>query len=78
MPVQKRHLGEPLFFGATEVGPNNEFVQLWAYDNYADFEAKRTKRDSDPDWGIYLEKTIGLLQKQETKIVKPTSFSKIQ
>lgn len=78
MPVQRRHLGEPIGFFVTEVGPQDQVVHLWAYEDYADLEKRRAARNADPDWKIYLEKTKGLVVSQETKLIKPASFSPIK
>ena len=56
----------------------NQVIHLWGYENLADMEARRAARDADPAWEKYLTKTAGLILSQETKILKPTSFSPIR
>ena len=68
MPVQRRHIGEPI----------NEVVHLWAYEAMGVMERKRTARDADPDWIAYKKKTAGMLLTQDNKIVKPTAISPIK
>lgn len=75
LPVQVRHLGEPLGFYVTEVGPLNEVVHFWGYKDYADMEARRDARDRDPDWVVYMKKTVDLVIAQDNKIISPASFS---
>ena len=36
MAVQKKHLGEPVMYGAPEVGELNTYVHVWAYDSHAE------------------------------------------
>ena len=78
MPVQRRHIGEPIGFFVSEVGPQDQVVHLWAYKDYADLETRRAARNADPDWAVYLQKTKGLVVSQETKIIRPASFSPLK
>jgi len=78
LPVMRRHQGEPIGYFETIIGPVNEVVHLWGYDDMADMEAKRAARDADPEWDAYKKKTAGMLIFQDNKIVKPTSFSPIK
>ena len=78
MPVQRRHLGEPILFTVTEVGQQDQVIHLWAYKDYADLEARRAARNADPEWKIYMEKSRPLVLSQETKLIRPTAFSPIK
>ncbi len=75
LPIQIKHLGAPLGFYVVDTGPLDQVVHLWAYDSMADMEVKRSARNADPDWAIYMEKTKGLIVSQETKIIRPAPFS---
>ena len=78
LPIQLKHLGNLLAYFETTVGPVNEVVHLWGYESLADMEIRRAKRDADPNWVIYKEKTAGMLADQVNKILKPTDFSPIK
>ena len=78
LPIQLRHLGNLLGYFETSVGPVNEVVHLWGYESLADMERRRARRDSDPDWEVYKEKTAGMLDNQVNKILTPTQFSPIK
>ena len=78
LPIQLHHLGNLLGYFETTVGPVNEVVHLWGYKNLADMEERRAKRDADPNWSVYKEKTAGMLAEQTNKILKPTHFSPIK
>ncbi len=78
LPVQLKHLGAPIGYFETAIGPLNQVVHLWAYDSLADMETKRQARDADPAWGAYKKKSAGMLLAQENKIIKPTSFSPLK
>jgi len=76
LPIQTRHLGPPLGYYITEVGPLNQVVHLWGYDSMADMERRRTARSADPEWAAYLERTAGMVIKQQTMLIRPAPFFK--
>lgn len=78
LPVLRRHLGEPLGYFVTAHGSLNQVVHLWGYESLADLERRREARDADPAWQAYLSETEGMVQSQENKLARPTSFSAIQ
>ena len=78
LPIQLRHLGNLLAYFETAIGPVNEVVHLWGYESLADMEQRRAKRDADPDWVFYKQKTAGMLEEQVNKILMPTRFSPIK
>jgi len=71
MPILRRHLGTPLGFYVSSIGPLNQVVHLWGYDSLADFERRSAARDADPDFAAYLHATRDLVVAQETRIIKP-------
>jgi hypothetical protein len=75
LPVMKRHGLELLGYYVSQIGPLNQVVHLWRYDSLADMERKRTARDADPAWGEFLAATEGMIMVQESKLMRPTSFS---
>jgi len=76
-PVQVEHLGQPVFYGTTEVGPLNQIVHAWAFESQADREQKRARMEADPAWIEYrrLSGERGFLLNQENRIVRTTAFS---
>jgi NIPSNAP len=78
MAAQKRHLGEPLFYGITETGPVNTYVHIWVYENAADREKRRAAMMADPDWIAYTRKSAeaGYLIAQENKLMVAAPFFK--
>ncbi|HDS1682335.1 TPA: NIPSNAP family protein [Pseudomonas putida] len=71
MPILRRHLGTPLGFYVSSIGPLNQVVHLWGYNSLADFERRSAARDADPDFAAYLQATRDLVVAQETRIIKP-------
>jgi hypothetical protein len=74
-PIQKKHLGNLVGYYITDTGELNQIIQLWAYESYADREARRTALWADPEWTDPSKSTINVMQKQESQILLPTRFS---
>ncbi|MCF3936258.1 NIPSNAP family protein [Acuticoccus sp. M5D2P5] len=74
--VQKKHLGEPFLYAATETGDVNTYVHVWAYENAGDRETRRAALQADPDWQAYLKKSgdAGYLVSQVNKLMMPVPF----
>jgi NIPSNAP len=70
MPVQLRHLGPPLGFYTSEMGPLNQVVHLWGYESLADSEARWAARNADPDWPAYLKASEHLITAQENRLIR--------
>jgi NIPSNAP len=70
MPLLIETLGHPIGFYTTVVGPLNQFVHLWAYDDMADYEARCKARDMHPDFLPYLEASKPYILSQETRLIK--------
>ncbi|WP_110649914.1 NIPSNAP family protein [Salinicola peritrichatus] len=77
LPVQRKHLGEPIGYFTVETGPQNQVVHLWGYESAADRERRRTAMESDPDWIAYRRKSAeaGNVQYQENKLLRSVPFS---
>ncbi|WP_326537352.1 NIPSNAP family protein [Pseudorhodoferax sp.] len=77
LPLQTRYLGGLLGFYVTEIGPLNQIVHLWRFASLADREQRRAALEADPAWHHYRarSKELGVIREQESKILKPTSFS---
>ena len=69
MPILIETLGNPLGFYTSLVGPQNQFVHLWAYDNLADYERRCQARDSHPEFPAYLQASAHLITAQDTRLI---------
>lgn len=80
LAVQKKHLGQFLFMGTTEVGQINQVVFMWAYETLATRASRRAAMDQDPAWAEFRKVTgpFGALKQQTNMILKPTGFSAIR
>lgn len=76
-PIQIRHLGTPVVFMVSEVGPLNQAIHLWAYEDLADYERRRTAMQEDPEWQAYVKMSAeaGHTQQQESRILRSAPFS---
>ena len=70
MPLLLETLGHPLGFYTSLVGPQNQFVHLWAYEDLADYERRCRARDSHPGFPAYLQASAQLITAQETRLIK--------
>ena len=50
-------------------------VAIWAYDSLDDRQARRDRMMADTRWHAYLKMVDGLLDVQQSRILRPTSFS---
>lgn len=74
--AQRRHLGEPIVYGAVETGDVNSYVHIWVYKDAADRAAKRAAMAADPEWQNFLKLSAesGNLARQVNTILKPAPF----
>lgn len=70
MPILMQTLGTPLGCYVSHVGPLNQFVHLWGYDDLADYERRCLARDTHPDFPAYLGASEHLIVAQETRLIK--------
>ena len=73
--IQRRHLGTLVGYYASEIGPINQIVHVWAFASLDDREARRSRLNADPDWIAFLPRIRDLIEVAETKIMKPAPFS---
>jgi hypothetical protein len=77
MPVQLRHLGPPIGFYVSDIGDQNEVTHLWSYDDLADYDRRRIARDNDPDWPLYVQHSVGLIQHQTNRFIKRAEMTSL-
>jgi hypothetical protein len=70
MPVLLETLGRPLGFYMSHVGPLNQVVHLWGYDDLTDYERRCHARDTHPDFPAYLSASAHLIVAQETRLIR--------
>ncbi|OYU31714.1 MAG: NIPSNAP family protein [Comamonadaceae bacterium PBBC2] len=70
MSVLLETLGHPMGFYTSLVGPQNQFVHLWGYDDLTDYERRGRARDTHPDFPAYLQASAHLITAQETRLIR--------
>ena len=76
--IQQEILGR--FVGAftTDVGELSTYTHMWAYEDFADREARRVRLAADGRWKPFLAKIQPLIHMQRNRIMVPTSFSPLR
>lgn len=72
--IQTKHLGQPVGYFASEIGPMNQIVHIWKYQNLAERDERRARMAADPGWSAYVKLVQPLILLQETKILKAAKF----
>ena len=70
MPILLETLGHPVGFYVSLVGPLNQFVHLWAYEDLADYERRCLARDTHPAFAAYLSASEHLIVAQESRLIR--------
>jgi len=78
MPILLETLGTPLGFWTSWVGPQNQFVHLWAYESLADYERRCKARDTHPGFAAYLSASEHLIVEQETRLIRAVDMPSLK
>ena len=76
LAIQHRILGRMVGYYTSEIGELNQIVHLWAYMDLNERAERRASLLADPGFKAYVEKMLPLLQKQESRILRPAPFFK--
>ena len=76
-PAQRQILGGFVGSFVTEIGTLNQITHLWAFRDADDRTTRRAKLAADPMWQAAVVRFIGCIVSQESKIVVPTSQTKM-
>ncbi len=77
LPVMRETLGGLIGYFVTEVGPLNEVVHLWAYENLEDRARRRKACAAHPGWPKFLAAVQPLFERMETRVMTPAPFTPI-
>jgi hypothetical protein len=75
LQVQRLHLGRLLGYFVSEFGELNRIVHMWVYDDLSDRERRRAKLFSDERWISVVTDLYEMIDRMESHILTPTSFS---
>jgi hypothetical protein len=73
--IQEPILGHLFGYFSTEVGPLNQVIHMWAYENLEERARRRAQLMENPDWLQFLTRLRPLIESQENRILIPMSFS---
>jgi len=62
----------------TDIGPLNQVIHLWGYEDLADRAKRRAELAANADWPKYLKEAVPLLDRMENKILVPLSWSPVK
>jgi hypothetical protein len=74
----RRQVCTPVGAFFSQLGPLNTVHHLWCYKSLADRRQKREAAWSVEGWADTVRKTVPLVDKMETRILYPTSFSNLK
>ena len=72
--VQVRFLGHMVGYYHTEIGPLNQLVHMWGYDDLEDRARRRARLQEDASWREYVANLMPLLTKMESQVLVPAPF----
>ena len=75
LAIQRPILGHLVGYFYTDIGPLNQIVHMWAYDDLADRARRRAMLTADPAWRTFFAKIQSYFLSQESKILIPAPFS---
>ena len=75
LPLLKPILGGFVGYFRSELGPLEDVVHLWAYESLADRAARRKRLAEHPDWPRFTAAVNPLLERMESRILTPASFT---
>jgi hypothetical protein len=67
-------MGPPVGWYTTEIGPLNQVIQMWAFQDYNDRERRRATVASHPSWAKHLETMSPLVISQHSMLLRPAAF----
>jgi hypothetical protein len=74
--IQRPVLGRLIGYFYTEIGPLNQVVHLWGYEDLEDRARRRAILLAMPEWQTFVRDNIQpLLVRMQNKILLPMSFS---
>jgi hypothetical protein len=76
--IQTRILGRMIGYFTTEIGPLNQIIHMWGYEDLVDRAKRRAELMADPGFQAFGAKIQPLILTMENKILIPTAFSPIR
>ena len=78
MPIISKY-AQLIGYWHTESGELNQIIHIWSYNDLNERALKREELYKDEDWlKNFIPKALPMLEKQESKMITPSSFSPIK
>lgn len=74
LPFIEPIMGAPVGWYITEIGPLNQVIQMWAFEDFADRERRRASVMAHPQWLRHLERVEPLVIEQTSILLRPAEF----
>ena len=71
MPIQQAIFGVPLAFLTTEIGPIEQVILIWRFDDFEDRVRKRSTLEADPAWLAFLKEVAPMVTAHESRLMRP-------
>lgn len=75
LEIQESILGHLFGYFRTEIGPLEQVIHMWAYDDFNDRAQRRIRLLSDERWQAYIPRIRPLIVSTESQILIPAPFS---
>jgi hypothetical protein len=76
--IQTKHLPRMVGYFSTDIGPLNQIIHMWGYEDLNERARCRAALYADPAWQVVLKKLLEMIESMETKILVPADFSPIK
>ncbi len=77
LPIIKKR-SKLVAWWTTEIGPLNEMIHVWEYEDAAARESIRSAQNADPDLAAFRPKARDLIVSQQNRILVAAPFSPIR
>lgn len=78
LPLQMKYLERLLGAYTSDIGDLNLYVHLWAYDDLADRQRRRSAMQADPAWPLFADQAGPMLLTMKNRIMLPTAYSPVR
>ena len=78
LPIERPVLGRLLGYYTCEIGPLNQVIHLWGYDNFEERQRRRQQLAADPRWMRFVPRVTPMIQTMQNQLLHPAPFAPIE